>query len=910
MSLSGEIKRRIQVLLHRDQLQRELDEEMELHLDLRQQQLQDAGLTPGDARRSARQTFGNTTRIQEKSRMTWGSEWLEGLWQDISYGTRSMLRSPALTAVALLSLALGIGANTAIFSFLDAIVLRSLPVKDPGHLVILGKGDDSGMTDDYGSTTLYSYPFFQQFKQKNEVFSDVATIYSDNDRPYGTIDNRDQMEPMWVDLVSGSFFQTLGVEPVIGRGLTEADDNSEGDHPVAVISYGWWQRTFAGDPSVLGHRIKLGETTFNIVGVAPPGFFGIMVGHQPDLWVPFSMMKAIPPHRNGYKDNFFQSNLILGRLKPGVTKEQATANVNILYQQIIRSFPDAKLNAYNLEQMNRAHVPLTPLATGLSYLRHDFSDPLKLLMGVTALVLLIACANIANLLLARSTARAREFAVRQALGAPRTRLVRQLLTESLLLALAGGILGIVFAVVANRFLLRMISGGTDADLIPLDVSLNLHLLLYSLVATIATALLFGLMPALKGTSVAVTDALKEGKGNSSGAARSPLGKALIIGQVAISLVLTVAAVLFLRSLVNLTHVDTGFNSQGVLRLEIDSNVLNLKKDDPRMIALFPEIERRVSVLPGVKAASFASFFFAQGSWNTYINIPGTNFNDSISIKHNVIDGDYFNTMQIPLLAGRTFGPQDTATSHQVAIISESMARDLFPAGVNPIGHHYFRGKDPLPDTDVEVVGIVKDVKFNNLQEKKRYIDYMPNPQHPWGYGSLAVRYEGDFMAVSRAVQQAIHSVNRTLPISHVTTMDAQVQRTITNQRLVAQLSTFFSMLAVFLSAIGIYGLMSYMVSRRTGEIGIRMALGAARSNVRWLILREVLLLVAIGIAVGIPIVLASNRLVANMLFGFKNAGAVTLFGATAILALVALLAGFLPARRASSVDPIVALRYE
>jgi predicted permease len=910
MSLSGEIKRRIQALFHRDQLQRELDEEMELHLDLRQQQRQDAGLSPGDARRSARQAFGNTTRIQEKSRMTWGSEWLESLWQDISYGARSMLRSPALTAVALLSLALGIGANTAIFSFLDAIVLRSLPVKDPGQLFVLGEGNEDGVTDRYGSDTLYSYPFFQQFRQKNEVFSDVTTVFSMGGDPYGYVDGRDKMERMMVDTVSGSFFRTLGVEPVLGRALTEDDDSSEGDHPVAVISYGWWQRSFAGDPNVLGHKVKLGDTTFNIVGVAPPGFFGITVGQQPDLWIPFSMLKSVPPHWNGYKDNFFQSNLIIGRLKPGVTKEQAEANVNVLYQQIVRAFPDAKLNAYNLDHLNRTHIPLTSLSTGISGLRHGFSDPLKILMGVTALVLLIACANIANLLLARSTTRAREFAVRQALGAPRTRLVRQLLTESLLLALAGGTLGVVFAAFASRFLLRMISGGTDADLIPLDVSLNLHLLLYSLVATLVTALVFGLMPALRGTRVAVTDALKEGKGHASGAARSPLGKALIVAQVAISLVLTVLAVLFLRSLVNLTHVDTGFDRQGVLRLEIDSNVIGLKNEDPRMIAMFREIEQRVEALPGVKSASFASFFFAQGSWNGSINVPGAGYNEKVDLKHNVIGDDYFKTMQIPLLAGRTFGPQDNATSHHVAIISESVARDLFPAGVNPIGRHYFLGHDPLPDTDVEVIGLVKDVKFHNLQEKQEYIDYIPNPQHPWGYGSLAVRYEGDFAAVSRAVQQTIHSVNRTLPITHVTTLDEQVQRTITIQRLVAQLSTFFSVLAVFLSAIGIYGLMSYMVSRRTAEIGIRMALGAARSNVRWLILREVLLLVVIGIVAGIPIVLVSNRLVANMLFGFTNAGALTLFGATAILALVALLAGFLPARRASSVDPNVALRYE
>lgn len=466
-----------------------------------------------------------------------------------------MLRSPVLTLVALLSLGLGIGANTAIFSFLDAVLLRSLPVENPSQLVLLGQGDEDGVTDRYGSTTLYSYPFYRQFQQKNEVFSDVATIFSYNGNIHGTIDNQDKMQSIGVDLVSGTFFSTLGVQPAMGRVLNDADDNTEGDHPVAVISYAWWQTAFSGDTNVLSHTVKLGDITYNIVGVAPAGFFGIMVGHAPNLWVPMSMMKSLPSHLNGYKDNFFQSNLILGRLKPGVTREQATANVNVVYQQIIRAFPDAKLNAYNLAHLNSARVPLTPMETGLSYLRHGFSDPLKILMGVTALVLLIACANIANLLLARSTARAREFAVRQALGAQRIRLVRQLLTESLLLAIAGGVLGIVFAVVADRLLLRMISGGADADLIPLDVSLNLRLLLFSLAATLVTAIVFGIVPALRGTRVQVSDALKDGRGPSSRTARSPLGKALVVAQVAVSLVLTVAAVLFVRTLVNLTHID-------------------------------------------------------------------------------------------------------------------------------------------------------------------------------------------------------------------------------------------------------------------------------------------------------------------------------------------------------------------
>jgi predicted permease len=902
----GELSRRFRMIFRRRQLDLDLEEEMRLHLEFRRQQQMESGLSPTAASQAAHRKFGNIAHIKEKSIMTWGSEGLESFYHDAAYGARALLRSPALTLVALLSLAFGIGANTAIFGLLNAVMLRSLPVKDPSQLVLLGKGDTTGITDDFARTNLYSYPFYRQMQQQNEVFSDTAAIFSITSGGHGVVEGRTESEPMNVQLVSGTYFQTLGVRALMGRTLNDADDDSEGDHPVAVISYAWWKRSLAQDPNVLNRKLRLGATIYNIIGVAPPEFFGTKVGDAPDMWIPLSMVKAVPPNYGGYKDNFSESLLIMGRLKPDVSLAQATSNVNLLFRQILLGFPDAKLSQENLQELNKAKVPLTPMATGLSELRHQFSKPLQILMAVVALVLLIACANIANLLLARSTARARELAVRQALGARRGRLVRQLLTESLILALSGGALGVAFASIANRLLLRMISGGPK--IIPLDISIDLRLLAFTFAVTVSTAILFGTIPAIRATSIQLTDALKDGRGPQAAGARNPLARALVVSQVALSLVLMVGAGLFLRSLVNLNDVDTGFNKENVLRLEIDSSSAGYTLGEPREIALDQQIEERVSALPGVKAASFSAFTFHEGSWNSTVFVPGTNIGKDTNVKHNVIGNGYFATMQIPLLAGRNFSTSDTSTSQHVAIISEHLAKILFPLG-NPIGRHYGLGGDK-PEDDVTVIGVAKDVKFGHLTEEPVNLDYVPYTQHPWGFGDFEVRYTGNFAPIAAAVQQTIHSIDRTLPITGVTTLDEQVARTLTDQRLVAQLSTFFGLLAVFLSSIGIYGLMSYVVSRRTNEIGIRMALGAGRANVRWLVMREILSLVAIGVAIGIPAALAGDRLVANMLFGVKSTDPASLLGAVALLLTVAVFAGYFPARRASRVDPMEALRYE
>jgi predicted permease len=882
-----------------DKVNREIQEEFEAHME----EAIAAGRDPEEARRA----FGSMMQQREKSHTIRVAAWFENFVQDTAYGVRSMLRSKALTAVALLSLALGIGANTAIFSLLDAVLLRSLPVKDPQRLMMLGgKEWDNGISDEYGKTTLYSYPFYRQFQKRNSVFSDTAAIFSMQNNVHGFIGNQIASVPMKVQLISGTYFPTLGVEPAMGRMLTDADDSSEGDHPVAVISDAWWKHAMGKDPAVLGRTLKLGDTIFTIVGVAPAEFFGTSVGEAPDIWVPLSMIQSVPPHFAGYTDNSYESLWIIARMKPGVTQEQATANTDILFRQILLGETNRKPTQRELNNLNNTHMQLTSMATGISSLRRQFSEPLQLLMGIVALVLLIACTNIANLLLARATARARELAVRQALGARRARIIRQLLTESLILALTGGALGVVFAMAASRLLLRMVS--TGPEITPLNLGLNTTVLLFTLGITVATALLFGTIPAFRATRVDLIESLKEGRGMVKGSTKNLLARTMVVLQVALSLVLVVGASLFLRSLINLTKVDTGFNRENVLWLAIDPSSVGYKEDDPRLKTMFQEIEARVSALPGVRAASFSDFVFHEGSWNDWITVPGMPINYDANVRHNVVGNGYFATMQIPLVAGRFIGPQDTANSQHVAVINEYMAKTLFPAG-SPIGKSYHMGGSDNPL--VQVIGIVKNAKYSDMDERPTFIDYVSYVQRPSGYlGDFTVRYTGDFHAAADAVQQTIHSVDRSLPISFVTTLDKQVALSMTNQRVVAQLSIFFGLLAVFLSCIGIYGLMSYIVGQRTNEIGIRMALGARQSNVRWLVLREIAVMVLIGIAIGIPATLAGGQLVTHMLFGLKEKDPLSIALSVGVLLVVGLIAGYFPARRASKVDPMVALRYE
>ena len=829
--------------------------------------------------------------------------------QDLRYGLRMLLKKPGFTAIAVLSLALGIGANTAIFSLVDAVMIKSLPVQQPERLVLFGKGEEQGAKLGFPdqSWELFSYPFYRKVQQRTDVFSGVASLLSMTWTPHGVVNGGNDVEQLEVQLVSGSYFNVLGVNPGLGRVLTEADDQTPGAHPVAVVSYAWWEQRLGGDPSAIGKTIKIDETTFTIVGVAPKEFFGTTVGSAPDLWLPLAMEKQIPPaHWNARENERFQSLHIIARLKDGVTIEQAGGVINLLFKQSLQALAGAQPTADRLADIQNARIDLTRASRGLSTLREQFSLSLKVLMGVVALVLLIASANVANLLLAHGTARRREFALRLAVGAGRLRLVRQLFTESALLVLLGAIAGVAFAWWGSRLLLVMASDGPEA--LPLHVTPNIRVLAFTIGVSALCAIVFGTAPALRASRVEPNTALKGGKTVS--ALRNPLGKAFVVAQVALSLLLLVGAGLFTRTLIKLQSIPSGFNQENAMLFRVDTSATGYKDDDPRLPAMLREVEDKVREIPGVQAASFAFFVFHQGMWSgpAYTREPNSLTDDSREIRNNVVGQDYFTAMGIPLVQGRALGPQDTDKSQKVAVISESMAQRFFPSG-SPLGKRF--GIDGPESTEkIEVVGVVKDAKVLVLAEPFQPMAYYPHSQSPAALGNFVVRFSGSAGSVVPQVRQTIKQVNRTLPIDDVVSLSDHIGRSLVQQKLIARLASFFGLLALLLACIGLYGVMSYGVARRTNEIGIRMALGARGQSVLWLVLREALMLVGIGLIVGVVASLLVTKTAESLLYELKPNDPLTIALATLLLAVVALFAGYLPARRAARVDPMVALRDE
>jgi predicted permease len=823
---------------------------------------------------------------------------MRNLGRNLGFGLRALRRSPSFTSVSVLSLALGIGANTAIFSVIDALLLRDLPVKAPRELMLFGNGRASGIDDDFpnGETLLFSEPFFRGIRANNSVFTDVAAEESMMNAVHARFSSSADPERARVRVVSGNYFALLGVGAAAGRMLTGEDDRKHGGHPVAVMSHAFWERRFAADPEAIGKTFAFNGITYTIVGVADREFFGTVVGEVADFWIPLSMLHQVQPWFDNPYDASARSLRLIGRAKSQVTQPLASANVNVLFQQWLRELAGASPSVEHLEDMRKAHIVLTDGAKGVSDLRNSFSEPLKILMAVVGVVLLIACANVANLHLARAAGRTREISVRLALGASRGVLVAQLLTESALLGLIGGALGLLAGWWGSQLLITSVP-----QAFALVVGPNPRVLLFTFALALATGLLFGIAPALRMTRADIGPALKEGKGMARSQSRSLLGQALVAGQVALALFLMIGAGLFLRTLLRLNQTNLGFDKDQVTIFELDTGASALKPE------IAHAIEERVRALPGIEATSFAMMRFQRGVWTAKVWPEGV---ERTAVNAKQLDGNrvgatYFQTMGMPMLAGRTFGAGDTPQSQHVAVVNETFARKIFPE-TPALGRHF----STEGFSDIEVIGVVKDAKYRSLRENPRAMWFLYTDQERDGFSNLMVRMSRESKGMIPEIRAAIHSQDATVAVSLVAPLANRVEESLGREKLLARLATFFGALALLLASIGLYGVLAYSVSRRTNEIGIRMALGARPGGVLRMVLGESLILVAVGVAVGVPSALACGRFVASQLYGVPPSDFWTITGAAAILTVVALTASFLPARRAALLDPLTALREE
>ena len=902
-------------LFARRRLERDLDKELRFHFESQVADKVRTGISEDEARRLTRLEFGGIDQIKEDCRESRGTMGLESFVQDVRYGLRQLRKSPGFALIAVVSLALGIGANTAIFTLLNAIMLRPLPVQNPSELLLFGDGSAVGSTQSVpdGRTKLFSYSFFHDFRQKTTSFSGIAAVDSTQFDTKASVAGS-AYETTHVNLVSGSYFSVLGVPAVLGRTLGESDGSAEGAGPVAVASYTWFQRHLNGYPGTLGKIVRIQSHDYTLVGVARPGFYGTTVGQSTDLWIPLSMEKAFSrPGWNGLGDKLFQSLLLIGRLKPGVTSTQAGSETNVLFKQIIRSYLGPQPSQKHLANLTHASVQLAPGGRGISPLRYAFSLPLGILMAIVALVLLIACANIANMLLARGVARTGEVALRMALGASRRRIIYQLLTESTLLALLGAGAGIALSWKASAMLLRMATPGPDP--VPLNLAPDLRVLGFTLGITVLTSILFGVLPAFRAAGLEFTPALKNARGSSTLSTRGVMARSLIVGQVALSLLLCVVAGLFVRSLIHLYDVDTGFDEHNALIFTLDSSTANLPKgpEEIRSVRLQEQIEQRAQAIPGVQSDSFSFFAFNDGGWSDRVlfqGVPMTPENGQ-AVNFNIIGNGFFSAMGVPLIEGRTFNTQDQQKSPKVAVINQTMARRFFP-NTSAIGHRFAVGENPDHPGEIEVIGVVKDTRYFSLDEGSLMEAYFPCTQNPGFFGNFIVRYApgANRKEIISRVRNAIAEVNPDILVNSVTPLQEQVDRSIATQSLVAQLSSFFGILAVFLACIGIYGLLSYSVARRTSELGIRIALGARSHALVWLILRECILLLVLGLAIGIPVALGSARVLKDLLYQLSPVDPMSIAAAVTAVVCMTLVAAWLPARRATRINPTQALRTE
>ncbi len=872
-----------------------LDEEMQSHLDMAIEWNLRQGLTPEEARRQALLDFGGVEQTRQNYRDQRGLPMIQSIVQDVRHGFRLLAANRSFTAMAVVSLALGIGANTAIFSLLYALLLRPLPVPNPGAIVqvkttIGGKESDS-----------FSYPVIRALADRKDIFAALGG-FSGATFTVGPPSAPVRTPGAWV---SGGFFTALQLSPAAGR-LLIPDDDRPGAPLVAVITDAYWDRTFQRSPSAIGATLLVEGHLVTVVGVTPPGFTGANVGEVADITLPFQAMPQLSPDREGLLQAGNQFNRIIARPASGVSFEQARARLKVIWPSMAQVSVTPRTPLKRREAMLASTLDLAAGGTGWTPLRNQYSKPLSVLMAISALVLLLACVNVANLLLARSAARRREFAIRLAIGAGRARIVRQLLVESLLLSFIGAALGLIVAQFGSKLLLAQVS-----ESIRLDVGVNLQVLGFAISVAVLTGILFGLAPAFRSAAGGTTLALRTA--SSSGQSRGRLAWLLVAVQVALSLLLLIGAGLFTRTLHNLQTVDPGFRHEGVLMVDLDGrrSIHAGAEANARIAALFRDGLDAVARLPGVTAAAVSNFTpISGGYWSQAVQINGQTVSEEDVVFFAVSPG-FFSALSIPLKMGRDFSTRDDGTAPPIAIVNEEFVRRLLPVGRNPLGQ-LVSATDSRFWKNMETVGVVGSSLPYSLREPLRpciYVPFFQQPPDRIGFGTFEVKASGSLSAVTAEIAQALGRQVPGVPLKF-RSFTAQVESSIRREILMAQLAGFFGILALVLAAVGLYGLLAYAVAQRTSEVGIRIALGANPLAVVRMMLAQGMRPVAAGILIGLPVAWWACRLVSAMLYGMKPFDAKTIAGAVVMLTLVALAASFVPARRAAKVDPVVALRQD
>jgi predicted permease len=831
------------------------------------------------------------------------------LLQDARYAFRMLAKSPGFTLVAILTLALGIGANAAIFSVTDQVLLRLLPVQKPEELVVLrSPGPNPGRNWSDGDVGVaFSYPMYKDLRDHNPVFSGLLARFAIQ----ASVSGQGQTELAKGELVSGNYFEVLGVRPALGRVLTSQDETVAGANPETVLSYGYWERHFGRDPGILNKQLVVNGVSMTVVGVVAPGFFGVQVGQTPDIFIPVTMKAQMTPNWDGLADRKDHWLAMLGRLKPGMSLAKAEAGIAPEYAAILQSeAAELKLSRERNKQFLDKKILLDTGSHGRPILQHDAGKPIWILMSMVGLVLLIACANLASLLVARGEGRQREIAVRMAMGAGRWRLIRQLLTESLLISLAGGGAGLLVGSWTLGALVGSIPESLGAQ--GLQAKFDYRVLLFALGISILTGLLFGLIPALRSTSADLQSTLREQGANVfGGKSNVRLRKALLVSQVALTVVLLAAAGFFAQSLMNLKRQNLGVKTDHVIQFAVAPELNRYTPE--QTVALADRLRENIASLPGVRSVSVAEMSLLSKS-DSSANITAEGYTVSedtnTDVQQNWIGPHFFATLGIPLLSGRELDDRDTSTAPKVAIVNEQMAQIYFH-NQNPIGRHFAFGAGNGVHPDIEIIGVVKDSKNTDLRQELRPFVYIPYSQDKrLGDATFYVRTNLEPTALASALLKTVQSADANLPVFDMKTLDQQVDEIAFSERLLTFFSLCLGLLAALLAAIGLYGVMAYMVAQRTREIGIRMALGATQKNVAWLVLREIVRISAAGLGIGLVAAFGLGKLIESQLFGVKASNPLVFLTSAVLLSVVALLAGWLPARKAASVDPMVALRYE